>query len=154
MRRRGGFLFPPRLTVPTPPAILIRNYPLQGGTTLPWKKANQNLIQLLQKTVVKYPCDRRFMFGSPPFFINGNMFAGVHEDTVILRLSDADRAGLFARHREAVPFTPMGRPMKEYAALPESLCKNATVFNDFLERSFKYAASLTAKTPRRKTRKT
>jgi TfoX/Sxy family transcriptional regulator of competence genes len=118
---------------------------------LPWEKANKVLIQLLEKTVVKYPCDRRMMFGSPTFFINNNMFAGVHEDTVILRLADEDRAALYAAHKEASPFTPMpSRPMKEYAALPESLCKNAAVFNDLLDRSFKYALTLPAKPARRK----
>jgi hypothetical protein len=75
----------------------------------------------------------------------------VHEDTVILRLADEDRAALYAAHKEARPFTPMpGRPMKEYAALPESLCKNAAVFNDLLDRSFKYALALPSKPASRK----
>jgi TfoX/Sxy family transcriptional regulator of competence genes len=118
---------------------------------LPWEKANKNLIQLLEKTVVEYPCDRRMMFGSPTFFVNDNIFAGVHQNTAILRLSDTDRAALYAAHKEAGPFTPMpGRPMKEYAALPESLCKNTAVFKDFLERSFKYARTLSPRPARRK----
>ena len=114
---------------------------------MPWKKANKELIGLLEKSVAQYPCDRRVMFGSPTFFVNNNMFAGVHEDTVIMRLPDADRQNIYSRNKEVKPFTPMGRPMKEYVALPENFVKNATVFNEWLGRSFEYARSLPPKKP-------
>ncbi|OGO30074.1 MAG: hypothetical protein A2Z29_06595 [Chloroflexi bacterium RBG_16_56_11] len=118
---------------------------------MPWKKASPSLIELLEKTVVKYPCDRRFMFGSPTFFINNNMFAGVHQDTVILRLSEADRQRIYARYPDVKPFTPMaGRPMKEYAALPENIVKNAAVFGEWLGRSFDFTRSLPPKKSGRK----
>jgi TfoX/Sxy family transcriptional regulator of competence genes len=118
---------------------------------MPWKKANSNLIKLLENTVIDYPCDRRFMFGSPTFFVNGNMFAGVHQDTVILRLADAERAALFNKYPEAGPFTPMpGRPMKEYAALPESLVKKESIFKKLIERSYQYALSIPPKPAKRK----
>jgi TfoX/Sxy family transcriptional regulator of competence genes len=119
---------------------------------MPWEKANPKLIEMLEKVVIDFPCDRRFMFGSPTFSVNNNMFAGVHQNTVILRLSDTDRAGLFSKHPEAGPFTPMpGRPMKEYAALPENLVKNAAVFRGLVERSYQYAVSIPAKPAKRKT---
>ena len=38
------------------------------------------------------------MFGSVTFFVNNNMFAGVHEDNVILRLSEADRQETFSSY--------------------------------------------------------
>jgi TfoX/Sxy family transcriptional regulator of competence genes len=118
---------------------------------MPWKKANSNLIKLLENTVIDYPCDRRFMFGSPTFFVNGNMFAGVHQDTVILRLPEGERETLFNKYPEAGPFTPMpGRPMKEYAAVPESLVKNGAVFTKLVERAYKYALSIPPKPAKRK----
>jgi TfoX/Sxy family transcriptional regulator of competence genes len=118
---------------------------------MPWQKANPTLIELLEKVVIEYPCDRRFMFGSPTFFVNNNMFAGVHQDTVILRLSDADRASLYKAHPETGPFTPMpSRPMKEYAALPENLVKNSALLADFVKRSYEYASSVPAKPVKRK----
>jgi TfoX/Sxy family transcriptional regulator of competence genes len=118
---------------------------------MPWQKANPALIEALEKIVIEYPCDRRFMFGSPTFFVNNNMFAGVHQDTVILRLSDTGRAALYKAHPEAGPFTPMpGRPMKEYAALPDSLVKNAALLAGFVKRSYDYALSLPAKPEKRK----
>jgi TfoX/Sxy family transcriptional regulator of competence genes len=117
---------------------------------MPWKKANKELIQLLEKTVVKFPCDRRVMFGSPTFFVNNNMFAGVHEDTVIMRLSEADRQKIHSQYAEVKPFTPMGRPMKEYAALPENFVKNNPVFDEWLGRSFRFAQALPPKKSGRK----
>ena len=118
---------------------------------MPWQKANPALIEALEKVVIEYPCDRRFMFGSPTFFVNNNMFAGVHQDTVILRLSEPDRTALYKAHSEAGPFTPMpNRPMKEYAALPESLVKNTAAFNALVKRSYDYALSMPAKEPKRK----
>jgi TfoX/Sxy family transcriptional regulator of competence genes len=116
-----------------------------------WEKASKELIALLENTVIDYPCDRRFMFGSPTFFINENMFAGVHQSTVILRLADTDRAELYAAHPEAGPFTPMpGRPMKEYAALPEGLVKDQTVFANLVKRSYDYVKALPPKPVKRK----
>jgi TfoX/Sxy family transcriptional regulator of competence genes len=130
---------------------MAKSNPVRRYAALPWEKADKDLIELLEKSLEKYPCDRRVMFGSPTFFTSDNMFAGVHQHTVILRLSDTDRAALYAAHEEAGPFTPMpGRPMKEYAALPASLCKNSTVFNDFLKRSYDYALSLPPKPVMRK----
>jgi TfoX/Sxy family transcriptional regulator of competence genes len=116
-----------------------------------WEKANQTLIELLENTVIDYPCDRRFMFGSPTFFVNDNMFAGVHQNTVILKLADKDRAELYAAHPGAGPFTPMpNRPMKEYAALPESLVRNKSVFDSLVKRSYEYTKTLPPKPPKRK----
>jgi len=90
------------------------------------------------------------MFGSPTFFVNNNMFAGVHEDTVIIRLSESDRNEIFSLQNEAKPFIPMaGHVMKEYAALPESICSNAELFQEWLNRSYQYASSLPYKQPKR-----
>jgi TfoX/Sxy family transcriptional regulator of competence genes len=114
-----------------------------------WKKANQDLIDRLEEALAGYDADRRFMFGSPTFFVRNNMFAGVHQDTVILRLSEADRQALFAAHPDITLFTPMeGRPMKEYAALPYDFCEDRELLRELLEKSYRYAASLPFKAPR------
>ena len=116
-----------------------------------WKKANSKLIELLGHSMLKYRCDRKMMFGSPTFFVNNNMFAGVHEDTVIIRLSEGDRKDIFSRHSEVLPFVPMqGHVMKEYAALPEIICNDAGTFQEWLSRSYNYTASLPPKEKKRK----
>ena len=91
------------------------------------------------------------MFGSVTFFVNNNMFSGVHEDTVILRLSEADRQEMISTYDEVAEFTPMGRVMKEYVALPKNVCADKTVFGEWLDRSYRYAATLLPK--EKKTRK-
>ncbi len=88
---------------------------------MPWKKANRELMQLLEGSLQSYQTERKMMFGSVTFFVNNNMFAGVHEDNVILRLSEADRQEIFSNYDEVTQFTPMGRVMKEYAALRENI---------------------------------
>ena len=116
-----------------------------------WKKANKELISLLESEMLKYKCDRKMMFGSPTFFINNNMFADVHEDTVIIRLSEGDRKDIFSLYGEILPFVPMeGHVMKEYAALPESVSSKAEIFEEWLERSYQYAVSLPPKETKHK----
>ena len=113
---------------------------------MPWKKANPDLVRLLEKVIIDFPCDRRFMFGSPTFFVNGNMFAGVHQDTVILRFSLDAQKKLYTKYAEAGPFTPMpNRPMREYAALTSGLVKNDKIFRGLVAQSYKYAAALPPK---------
>jgi len=123
---------------------------MRGGMRLAWKKANKGLIDLLEKYMKDYQCERKVMFGSPTFFIKGNMFAGVHEDTVILRLSEEDRKEIFGRHKKVTPFTPMGaHVMKEYVTLPESICRNDEIFKYWLAQSYQYSSSLPRKEPKR-----
>jgi TfoX/Sxy family transcriptional regulator of competence genes len=119
-------------------------------TSVPWKKANLELIALLEKAMRDFASERRPMFGAPTFFVRGNMFAGVHEDTVIMRLSPADLKQIQADYPAVRPFTPMGRVMKEYAALPASLVKDEAAFRGWLERSFAYAAAMPPKNGRNK----
>ena len=119
-----------------------------------WEKADSNLIKRLETSLAEYACDRKFMFGSPTFFINNNMFAGVHQRTIILRLSESDRNEILATHTQAKQFEPMpGRFMKEYIALPEALGDNEAVLGEWLERAYRYTSSLPPKEPKRRARK-
>jgi len=86
------------------------------------------------------------MFGSIAYFVNHNMFIGVHENNVILRLSEKDRKEILTTDDEVVPFEPMsGRVMKEYVTIPESIYGNIEEFRKWLNRSYRYAASLKPK---------
>lgn len=121
---------------------------------MPWKKANKDLINLLEKMMLNYRCDRRVMFGAPTFFVNGNMFAGVHEDTIIIRLSELDLKEIFNLFKDVKPFTPMGNHiMKEYAAVPESFVEKPVVLKQWLDKSYKYASSLPHKAAKRSSKK-
>ncbi len=111
-----------------------------------WKKNSAELVAFLDESLRAFPCQRRMMFGCPSYFVNDNMFAGLHQDRPILRLSPQDRESILSRWDEATIFEPMaGRPMREYVVVPESLYNDAAAFQEWLDRSFSYASSLPPK---------
>jgi TfoX/Sxy family transcriptional regulator of competence genes len=113
-----------------------------------WKKAPPELSAFLEKAVVPFPAQKRSMFGYPVWFVNNNMFAGLHQDNLFVRLSAIDQKELFAAYDEAAVLEPMpGRQMKEYAVLPESLYNDALEFARWLGRSHAYVSSLPPKQP-------
>jgi hypothetical protein len=67
-------------------------------------------------------------------------------------LSEADRDRLFSEVDETQQFEPIeGRPMREYAVIPESIHADTQLFDGWLDRSFTYVFSLPAR--EKKTRK-
>jgi TfoX/Sxy family transcriptional regulator of competence genes len=111
-----------------------------------WKKVPPELRALLEANMSSFDCEKRAMFGAPTYFKNGNMFAGIHGDTIIIRLPDKEQKEIMAINKNARPFEPMkGRIMKEYIALPESIYNNGDLLQDWLNRSYRYAASLPPK---------
>ena len=90
----------------------------------------------------------RKMFGYPAAFANGNMFAGLHEVGLILRLPEREREA-FLRRDGARRFEPLpGRVMREYVVAPEPLADQSAALRRWLETAFGYASSLPAKPPR------
>jgi TfoX/Sxy family transcriptional regulator of competence genes len=119
-----------------------------------WKPPSIELGQLLQEALKDFKVTPKKMFGCPVYFVNGNMFAGVHQDSLMVRLSDQDREELLAQCDEAAIFEPMpGRKMREYVVLPESLSADRHTFINWLQRSYKYASSLPPKESKAEKRK-
>lgn len=80
------------------------------------------------------------MFGYPAAFTGGKLFAGLHQENFIIKLSEADRRRLSALG--AQPFEPMpGRRMREYVVLPPSVLSDRTALQRWLLRSLAYVAS-------------
>lgn len=89
--------------------------------------------------------EKRQMFGSPVRFVNGNMAMGLHNNRIILRLSEADRAR-FLKLEGASIFEPMaGRPMREYVVVPQGLVEEKAKLKQWIERSLAYVGGLPAK---------
>jgi TfoX/Sxy family transcriptional regulator of competence genes len=87
----------------------------------------------------------RKMFGYPSAFIGGQMFTGLFQDRMHLRLSDADRAE-FLKIDGAILFEPMpGRAMKEYVMVPPSILNSDEKLGAWLKKSAAYARSLPPK---------
>ena len=87
-----------------------------------WKKPSQELIKFLIERMEPYAAQKKTMFGSTVYFANGNMFIGVHEDHIFLRLSESGRKDLLSSYHDAAQFEPIkGRPMREYMIIPPVL---------------------------------
>jgi len=111
-----------------------------------WKKSSPELGKVLDAALIRFICDKRPMFGSPVFWINRNMFAGVHEDNIFIRLSEADRKEIVTKFPGAAPFEPLkGHVMKEYVVVPKSLYSDARALDEWLRRAHAYAATLPPK---------
>jgi len=92
--------------------------------------------------------ERRQMFGYPAMFVNGNMFAGLVRDTMILRLAAKDRDRLLATPG-AQPFIAMkGRVMKQWAVVPPAMLKSPRQLGRWLGRALAHDRSLPPKATR------
>lgn len=112
-----------------------------------WTKPSPELVEQFDRALSAYPlAERRQMFGMPAAFLNGNMFAGLHEERMVVRLTP-DRLREAFETSGAAPFEPMpGRPMREYAVVPPSAVTDPAELDRWLGMSFEYAASLEPKT--------
>ena len=87
----------------------------------------------------------RKMFGYSCVFAKGNMFAGLHEAGMVLRLPDEQRTE-FLRLKDAEQFEPMpGRVMREYVVVPGVLLNAPEKLRAWVEKSLAYVSSLPAK---------
>ena len=120
-----------------------------------WQPAPTELVEHFGRAVddLLAVVESRKMFGYPAVFLNGNMFAGLFQDRVILRLSADDRAEL-AKLPGAAPFEPMpGRRMREYMVAPASVVDSGPQLRAWLQRARSFAASLPKKESAGKTAK-
>jgi TfoX/Sxy family transcriptional regulator of competence genes len=120
---------------------------------MPWRKSPPDLVDLFERAVPHGAgIERRQMFGYPAAFLNGNLFAGLHQKSFLLRLCAADRERARAEHG-ARAFEPMpGRPMREYVVMPAPLLGDRRALAAWLSRSIRYTRSLPpkpARAPRR-----
>lgn len=88
--------------------------------------------------------ERRKMFGYPAGFINGNMFSGLWQSDIVLRLDDADRKRITDEFG-ALQFEPMGRPMKGYVVVPPAIVSNQQQLREWVQRAFEFSGSLPPK---------
>jgi TfoX/Sxy family transcriptional regulator of competence genes len=116
-----------------------------------WKKSSPELTKVLDSALLRFTCDKRPMFGSPVFWINHNMFAGVHGDNIFIRLPESDRKEIVGVFPGAVPFEPIkGHIMKEYVVVPLDVYRDPKVLDAWLRRAHAYAASLPPKVKKAK----
>ena len=111
-----------------------------------WRKPSQSLIDLFMSAIPQQPeIEHRKMFGFPAAFVNGNMFAGLHQEDFMVRLSEDDRAEA-GRLWGVGPFEPEpGKAMREYISLPETVRADASLLTEWIARSLEYVGAMPPK---------
>lgn len=111
-----------------------------------WKPAPGEAVAAFEAATSGLPgAEPRKMFGYSCVFARGNMFAGLHEAGMVLRLPDEQRAE-FLRLKGAEQFEPMpGRVMREYVIVPRVLLNAPDQLRVWVEKSLAYVLSLPAK---------
>jgi TfoX/Sxy family transcriptional regulator of competence genes len=113
-----------------------------------WRKSPQQLIDTFEAVAPSPPATLRKMFGYPAAFVNGNMFMGLFQEHMILRLAEADRTELL-KVKEAKIFEPMpGRAMHEYVVVPAALVANHEELRRWVAKSLRHGESLKPKEAR------
>ncbi len=121
-----------------------------------WRKPRADLVTLLAGAIPEgvAPVEFKPMFGGPCYWTGGNMFAAVHQESIFVRLGEADRAELLAQPGARL-FEPMeGRPMREYVVFPDDMLADRTALRAWLGRGLAYAASLPPKEKKPRKKKT
>jgi len=111
-----------------------------------WEKSSANLADLFAELA---PKDKRVqkkkMFGWPCCFVNGNMFAGLHKESMLFRLSEKDQTTFLSLEGTA-EFEPMpGRKMKGYVVFSNPLARDRKELAKWIANSLEYARALPAK---------
>jgi len=118
-----------------------------------WKKSPEKLVEFITERMSFEECEPRKMFGYPCYFINNNMFIGLYQDGLVLRLGVEDKEASMKKNKDIKPFVPLpGRTMKEYIVVPERIYSNKKAFDPLLEKSMKFVRSLPPKQKKRKSK--
>jgi TfoX/Sxy family transcriptional regulator of competence genes len=106
-------------------------------TATRWKRAPPALVRRFGQALAAFPrADLRKMFGYPGAFVNGNMMAGLFQDSLMVRLSAGDRAKI-RDESGAKPFEPVpGRVMREYVVVPDAVVKSEAELCKWLGNAF------------------
>lgn len=116
------------------------------GRPSKWQAAPEELTRAFAAQLAGIPhAEPRKMFGYLAGFVHGRMFAGIFESSVILKLSDPDRAEFASSHGGA-PFEPMpGRTMGSFVVVPPSMLAKPALLATWLARAAHHVALLAPK---------
>lgn len=113
-------------------------------------KSPEALVRTFENAMKDFPMvQQRKMFGFPAAFINGNMFVGLFNDRMMLRLSPADAAKL----GDAIPFEIMpGRAMKGWFEIPQMILKSPRELSAWMQKAMEVTKTLPAKAKKKQRR--
>jgi TfoX/Sxy family transcriptional regulator of competence genes len=124
----------------TPRGIDIPN------SNMKWEKSSEDLVEFFSTLAPKrVGVEQKKMFGLPCCFVNRNLFAGLHKQSMIFRLTEKDQA-TFLKMEGASEFEPMpGRRMKGYVTLENAMARDRRELAHWMARSLEDASSLPVK---------
>jgi TfoX/Sxy family transcriptional regulator of competence genes len=128
------------------PLLQREAFDMPADANMEWEKSSEDLVELFSEIAPNDAgVEQKKMFGWPCCFLNGNLFAGLHKQSMIFRLSERDQA-IFLKLKGAAEFEPMpGRKMKGYVILENPLARHRRELAHWISRSLVYASSLPAK---------
>jgi TfoX/Sxy family transcriptional regulator of competence genes len=112
-----------------------------------WRKSPEWLVEAFGEIVPDDDprVERRKMFGYPCAFASDNMFIGLHQENMLMRLPEGDRERFLEQYKTEI-FQPFpGRIMKEYVVVPHELVRDPEALEPWIRRSLEYAASVKPK---------
>ena len=109
------------------------------------------MVDWLTTQMADFPVDYRPMFGCPTWFYNGNMFASVHGDRIMIRLSKNDQLEMMKQFDLVQPFVAVnGRTMKDYIMFPACLFSKTDELKPWFAKGFDHMTTLPLKEKKRK----
>ena len=81
------------------------------------------------------------MFGHPAYYVRGKVFASLYMDGVVLKLPES-RVEELLGEKGFVPFTSMGRKMREWIMIVHEDSSDYLADKEVFEESFEYVLSL------------
>ncbi len=117
-----------------------------------WRPSPPDLLETFDEVAPGPPVVRRQMFGYPAAFINGNMFLGLFQDQMIIRLPEQAREDLI--RKGGALFEPMpGRPMREYVVVPPEVLGDLKGLSSWVAKALAYGRGLPPKASKKKSGK-
>ena len=113
--------------------------------------APADTVELYERLIASVEgVERRSNFGSAYTAVNGNMYSMISKHGVVgIRLPEPDRSAfLVAFGTELFRGDPAWPPARELVAVPDWLLRDTDAARPYLERGYRYVASLKPKRPR------
>jgi TfoX/Sxy family transcriptional regulator of competence genes len=117
------------------------------------KKSEDELVELVKQNLIDVDYVEKKMFGKFAYFINRNMFTGVHQSYLFLRLSSEDREEALSQVGITVFEPRAGLIMREYVVLTDAILSNRPILTELFQKSVSYVSSLPPKEPKKKKKK-
>ena len=105
-----------------------------------WKKNALESVRRFDEVAGVPGAERKIMFGCPVYELNGQRYAMLHENRVVLRLSDQHAAQLIAKGGRM--WEPMkGRVRNDRIVVPEAIAGTVRSLRVWMQRAVEYAQS-------------